>query len=279
MNGIITSSTTTSISSSNHLLLTTPTRRTFSDHMPRRAFPQYTSFGPEYAMGVRAVLPSFKRSGGDGVSVDRRGKLLLDFIPRNNSGAGFAWSEKIYFSLTVEELGLLVSQLPLNAVELSHPLFGPESSSNGGEGGDDPSGGRGGGGGGVRQLAGDVIEKVLTVVPGEGGTVAFTIDYAKDGVPGQTPPGTEGLPVSYCMLVFYHILLHFLLFLTLALNYIMIQITPMKVVIQAGEFEVFKSIFQTSIPYLLGWNTTMDIASAAAISKGLMGDGGRNNMY
>jgi hypothetical protein len=224
-------------------------------------------------MGVRAVLPSFKRSGGDGVSVDRRGKLLLDFIPRNNSGAGFAWSEKIYFSLTVEELGLLVSQLPLNAVELSHPLFGPESSSsNGGEGDD----------GGVRQLAGDVMEKVLTVVPGEGGTVAFTIDYVKDGVPGQTPPGTEGLPVSYCFFDAYRTwLLLFLLCLHshFALNYNMIQITPMKVVIQAGEFEVFKSIFQTSIPYLLGWNTTMDIASAAAISKGLMGDGGRNNMY
>ncbi len=52
--------------------------------------------------------------------------------------------------------------------------------------------------------------------------------------------------------------------------------TPMKVIIQAGEFEVFKSIFQTSIPYLLGWNTTMDIASAAAISRGLMGGGGNN---
>jgi hypothetical protein len=51
----------------------------------------------------------------------------------------------------------------------------------------------------------------------------------------------------------------------------------MKVVIQAGEFEIFKSIFQTSIPYLLGWNTTMDIASAAAISKGLAGPGG--SMY
>lgn len=171
------------------------TRRTFSDMMPRRAFPQYTSFGPEYAMGVRAMLPQFKRSGGDGVSVERRGKLLLEFIPRNNSGSGFAWTQKISFSLTVEEVGLLLSQLPGNAVELSHPAFGPESGGGAGEGGEEPIMGRGNSG--VRQLAGDVIEKVLTIVPGEGGTVAFTIDYAKDGVPGQTPPGTEGmLPVS-----------------------------------------------------------------------------------
>ena len=52
------------------------------------------------------------------------------------------------------------------------------------------------------------------------------------------------------------------------------QSTPLEITIQAGEFEVFKSICQTSIPYLLGWNTCMDIASAAAISKGLSGGGG-----
>lgn len=150
-------------------------------------------------MGVRAVLPQFKRTGGDGVSVERRGKLLLDFIPRNNTGSGFAWNQKIFFSLTVEEVGLLLSQLPMNSVELSHPVFGPEGSGGGGSGEGDELGGRGGSSG-VRQYAGDVIEKVLTIVPGEGGTMAFTIDFAKDGVPGQTPPGTEGMPVS----VFLH---------------------------------------------------------------------------
>ena len=51
------------------------------------------------------------------------------------------------------------------------------------------------------------------------------------------------------------------------------QTTPLEVTLQAGEFEVFKSIFQTSIPYILGWNTTMDIASAAAMSKGMNGGG------
>lgn len=46
----------------------------------------------------------------------------------------------------------------------------------------------------------------------------------------------------------------------------------MEISIQAGEWEVLKSIFQTSIPYLLGWNTTLDIASAHAISMGLSGN-------
>ena len=52
--------------------------------------------------------------------------------------------------------------------------------------------------------------------------------------------------------------------------------TPLEVTLQAGEFEVIKSIFQTSIPYILGWNTTMDIASAAAMSKGMSGGGGNH---
>lgn len=49
--------------------------------------------------------------------------------------------------------------------------------------------------------------------------------------------------------------------------------------LQAGEFEVVKSIFQTSIPYLLGWNATMDLAAAAAIGKGVSGGGGGGQYY
>ena len=51
--------------------------------------------------------------------------------------------------------------------------------------------------------------------------------------------------------------------------------TPIEVTLQAGEFEVVKSILQTSIPYLLGWNATMDLAAAAAISKCVSGGGGQ----
>eukprot|EP00585_Thalassiosira_rotula_P004756 CAMPEP_0196141236 /NCGR_PEP_ID=MMETSP0910-20130528/9253_1 /TAXON_ID=49265 /ORGANISM="Thalassiosira rotula, Strain GSO102" /LENGTH=166 /DNA_ID=CAMNT_0041402339 /DNA_START=42 /DNA_END=538 /DNA_ORIENTATION=+ len=98
--------------------------RYLSMAMPRRGFPQYTIFGPESALSLRAILPNFKRAGHDGVSVDRRGKLVLEFIPRNTSGSGFAWSNKTLFSLSVEEVGLCLSQLPENNVELSHATYG-----------------------------------------------------------------------------------------------------------------------------------------------------------
>lgn len=160
------------------------------------------------------------------MSVDRRGKLVLEFVPRNNTGAGFTWNAKQIFSLSVEEVGLCLSQLPNNPVELSHPTYNNSP--------------RGDGLSGVTQLAGDSVEKVMTIEPGEGASLTFKLDYMKDGIGGQTPPATDGLPN-----------------------------TPIEITIQAGEFEVIKSICQTSTPYLLGWNTTMDIASAFAISKGV----------
>lgn len=163
---------------------------------------------------------------------------MLEFVPRNNTGAGFAWNDKTFFSMTVEEVGLVLSQLPGNSMELSHPTYA-NSGQNGGPGDGQETN--------VTQLAGDVVEKVMNIDPGEGGTLNFKVDYMMGGVGGQTPPGLEGIPS-----------------------------TPLEITIQAGEFEVFKSICQTSIPYLLGWNTCMDIASAAAISKGLSGGG---NMY
>lgn len=154
--------------------------------MPRRGFPQYTVFGPDSALSVRAVLPHFKRAGNDGVSVDRRGKLVFEFVPRNASGAGFAWTDKTNFSLSVEEVGLLLSQLPGNGVELSHSM-------NYGVGSDaDESGARG-----VTQYSGDLVEKVLTIQPGEGSTLNLKIDYVKDGVGGQSHPQyEETTPVS-----------------------------------------------------------------------------------
>jgi len=169
------------------------------------------------------------------VSVDRRGKLVLEFVPRNNTGAGFAWSDKTLFSLTVEEVGLCLSQLPNNPVELSHPTYNTAGGEH--EEGPMPD---------VTQLAGDAVEKVVTIDPGEGGSLTFKLDYMKAGVGGQTPPGIEGLPK-----------------------------TPLEITIQAGEFEIIKSVCQTSIPYILGWNTTMDIASAFAISRGVSGNNER----
>ncbi|KAL7445792.1 hypothetical protein ACHAXM_011363 [Skeletonema potamos] len=175
--------------------------------MPRRGFPQYTIFGPDTALSIRAVLPQFRRAGADGVSVERRGKLVFEFVPRNASGAGFAWNEKTLFSLSVEEVGLLLSQLPGNVVELSHSM-------NYGVGSDDE-----GSGGGVMQQSGDLVDKVLTITPGEGATLHFKIDYMKDGIGGQSPPQfDEAKPVS-CLSDIFLMRIRAFLFLLLILSY------------------------------------------------------------
>lgn len=122
-------------------------------------------------------MPVFKKAGADGISVDRRGKLILEFIPRNTAGTGFAWSTKTAFSLSAEEMGLCLSQLPGAGVELSHKLHYADS-----EDGD-----------GMRQLSGDLTDKVLTIEPKDGAAVLFNIDYFKDGVGGQSPDGTTSV--------------------------------------------------------------------------------------
>ena len=165
--------------------------RSFSSMMPRRGFPQYTVFGPDTALSIRAVLPNFRRAGNDGVSVERRGKLTLEFIPRNNTGAGFAWQDKTVFSMSCEEIGLLLSQLPGNSVEMSHNVYMSDSDKEGD------------GDSGFAQHSGDVMEKVMTIEPLEGASLKFKIDYMKGGIGGQTPPGLEGLPVSTQRCIFY----------------------------------------------------------------------------
>lgn len=142
--------------------------------MPRKGYAQYTLFGPDCAMAIRAILPQFKQAGADGVSVDRRGSLLVEFVPRNATGQGYMWSNKTTFALSCEEVGLCISQLPENAVELSH-----SSRQNN-----------------VEVTAGDTVEKVLTIESGEGQTVKFKIDYMMGGVGGQSPLGMTDLPVS-----------------------------------------------------------------------------------
>ena len=155
--------------------------------MPRRGFPQYTVFGPSCAISVRALLPTFKRAGNDGVSVERRGKLVLDFIPRNETGAGFLWQNKIMFSLSVEEVGLCLSQLPGSAVELSHALHYGVGMGKEDDGETTLT---------VTQVSGDLVDKVLTIEPGNGSTVTFKVDFMKNGVGGQTPSGSENILVS-----------------------------------------------------------------------------------
>lgn len=131
-----------------------------------RAFPQYSVYGSESLLTIKPLLPSFKPAGGDGIALDKRGKIMLGFTPAASDGTRFLWDQQIQMALSVEEVGLIVNQLPAHPVELSR------------------SGSQGEGGTAEGMMTG-VPDKVLTISPGEGAMVTFALDYVLDGVGGQ----------------------------------------------------------------------------------------------
>ena len=204
---------------------------------PSRAFPSYSIFGTDALLTMKPLLPTFKPAGGDGVALDRRGRMMLSFTPSAAGSDGVSgnwlWQEQLTMALTVEEVGLLVNQLPMHEVEISR------SGNN-----------QGGRGGGEYSLApepeiSDAPDKVLTVTPGDGATVTFTLDFVRDGVGGQLSPLEENS-----------------------------RHAPMEVVAQAGDFEVLKRLMDASIPQLLGWNNMMDIAVQSMMNRSGGGGGG-----
>lgn len=157
--------------------------------------------------------------------------MLLEFAPMNGGNQlGFQWDEKIGFALSVEEIGLLISQLPHYGVTLSRKL-----------GGDQTSGFNGASYDLVSSTTNESIEKVLTATPGDGATIIFRVDYMKDGVGGQLPPASATNEGS--------------------------RSAPLEVAIEAGEWEVVLSLFRESLPYFCGWNKMMDIGIANAIQN------------
>jgi len=53
---------------------------------PSRAFPSYSIFGTDALLTLKPLLPTFKPAGGDGVALDRRGKMMLSFTPSVGGG-------------------------------------------------------------------------------------------------------------------------------------------------------------------------------------------------
>lgn len=201
-----------------------------------RSFPSYSVMGEKCLLVIKPIMPKFKhvptQSNDNAVAIAQKGRMMLEFSPKNEE-KGFNWSEKISFALTAEEMGLLLSQLPHYSVTLSRRIGGAE---------------QGGFGGSAYNLVGaasagsnEYIDKVLTAEPGEGATIAFRIDYMKDGVGGLTAPVFAQNETS--------------------------RSAPLHVVVEAGEWEVISTIFRDSIPHLLGWNQMMDISIHHAIQN------------
>jgi hypothetical protein len=183
-------------------------------------------------------MPKFKRaqghSNGDIISLLQKGRLLLEFSPKNEDNQkGFQWDEKISFALNVEELGLILSQLQHYSVTLSRRIGGEPSSTTFGASAYNLVS--------TNSSSTEYMDKVLTVEPGEGATVTFRVDFMKDGMGGQKAPKFASNETS--------------------------NSAPLHVVVEAGEWEVISSIFRESIPHLLGWNQMMDIAVHSAIKN------------
>jgi hypothetical protein len=200
-----------------------------------RAFPSYSVMGKECLLTMKPIMPQFKSVSNDAIALQQKGKMLLEFAPMNpGDKMGFQWDEKIGFALSVEEIGLLISQLPHYGVTLSRKMGGDQNYSTGFNGAsyDLVSSTS-------TSTSTETIEKVMTVMPGDGATIVFKIDFMKDGMGGQLAPASATNEVS--------------------------RSAPLEVTVQAGEWEVLLSLFRESLPYFSGWNKMMDIGIANAI--------------
>ena len=83
--------------------------------------------------------------------------------------------------------------------------------------------------------------KVCTITPQEANAVEWKVDFEVDGVGGQAMPnGVAG---------------------------------PLAVTMQAGEVQVVLEIMRSSLPYLVGWTSTTQIAMERVIQDALGGGG------
>jgi len=187
----------------------------------KRAFPQYCVNGESALLCFKPIMPEFKPAGKEGIALQNAGRMLLAFT-RNSPGRGFLWTEQIYFSLSVEEIGLLIAHIPHQPLKISRNLNVDSNDE-----------------GGVKDrkydsisTTNDIGRKVLSIVPEEY-AIKFSIDYVDDSLDASSQITREA----------------------------------MEVAMQAGEWEVVKSTLKESIPYFLGWNHMMDIATSSAINE------------
>ena len=161
-------------------------QRTFLSNQKRsfqinKAYPNYAVLGDTFFQ-LKPIYPKFKHLGKDGVGVQSKGRMCLELAPsKPGTKMGYQWDQKIAFMLSVEEIGLLLSQWQHNRLVFTRQI-----------GGDQQRGGFSGSGYDlVSTTTADAMDKVLTVEPGDGATARFQIDFVKDGIGGQIPPTNE----------------------------------------------------------------------------------------
>lgn len=184
--------------------------------------PSYQVYGEETALTIRAIPPEFRvlpKSGTIVLDSSKRGRLLFEFTPRNNSnnnygtnsstgsgggGSKYQWDKPIRFALTAEEAASLLATLD------------DAGSNNGGNGVNQPvvveivrtprppgmsprPGGGGGGGPGFyaddntaismeTNKNPDKVFRARFLPPGSGSAIELAVDFEYDGRGGQDPP-------------------------------------------------------------------------------------------
>jgi len=138
----------------------------------------------------------------------------------------FNRDRQVRFGLSPEEVGLLLDQLPQHEVEIVRRIYNSNISSTTTSAADN-DGLMSSVDGGVGVGSGDNLEKVMRIVPGDGGVVSFKVDGAGTG----DYDGNQLLEVD----------------------------------VQLGEFQVMREIMRSSLPALVGWSTQLDIAMRRSV--------------
>lgn len=108
-------------------------------------------------------------SGGATLVLNKKGRLMLEWVPKDNSTNRFLWDRPLRFALSPEEIGLVVARLKQGqSVEVNRRTQGFEYDQDGGS-----------------------ILKVFRAVPLDGGSVKMICDYEADGQGGQAPPDSN----------------------------------------------------------------------------------------
>jgi len=121
-----------------------------------RAYPEYRVYGENCLLSLKPIFATFKPVGkNNGLAVDKVGRLMLDFVPRQTGNASaFAYNDRMAVALSAEEVGLILNQLP----ELSVRIFRK----------------------GLNNDYNQEPDKVLSVTPSTGSSVTFQLNMLEE---------------------------------------------------------------------------------------------------
>ncbi|KAJ6942426.1 single-stranded DNA-binding protein WHY2 [Populus alba x Populus x berolinensis] len=84
-----------------------------------RVFAPYSVFKGKAALSVEPVLPTFSKFGSGNLRVDRRGSMMLTFLPAIGERK-YDYEKRQKFALSATEVGSLISTGPKDSCEFFH---------------------------------------------------------------------------------------------------------------------------------------------------------------